>query len=217
MILYGSSVSPYVRKVLAYAGEKGIELETQNIGYRDPNPDFRAASPFAKMPALRDGDFTVADSTAIITFLEDTHPEPNMIPTDPKAKARTIWFEEVGDTMVCGVGGKVFQHKLLRPKVLKVPYDESIADAALADDLPPVLDYLEGVIPESGWLVEDRITLADIAVTTGFVNMMHCGFNVDEKTHPTLAAYLKKMLARPSFANWVEREKKFFEKILAPA
>ena len=32
MILYGSSLSPYVRKVLAYAGEKGIELDLKPTG-----------------------------------------------------------------------------------------------------------------------------------------------------------------------------------------
>ena len=55
MILYGSSLSPYVRKVLAYAGEKGIELDLQPTGFPNPSPGFLDTSPFRKMPALRDG------------------------------------------------------------------------------------------------------------------------------------------------------------------
>ena len=39
MILYGSSLSPFVRKVLAFAGEKGIELELQRIGAGPGDPD----------------------------------------------------------------------------------------------------------------------------------------------------------------------------------
>ena len=56
MILYGSTMSPFVRKVAAYAAEKGIELELQPTGFPNPSPEFRAASPFGKMPALVDGD-----------------------------------------------------------------------------------------------------------------------------------------------------------------
>mgnify|MGYP006211470151 CR=1 FL=1 len=64
MIVYGSSLSPFVRKVLAFAAEKGIEVELKAIGLANREPDFLEASPFGKMPALRDGDFTVADSSA---------------------------------------------------------------------------------------------------------------------------------------------------------
>src|SRR3990170_6457911 len=64
MIVYGSSLSPFVRKVLAYASEKHIELELKPTGPGDP--DLRAASPFGKMPALSDGDFQLSDSSAII-------------------------------------------------------------------------------------------------------------------------------------------------------
>ena len=51
MILYGSSLSPYARKVLAFAAEKGIELEVQPIGagLGQPGEDFLEASPFRKM------------------------------------------------------------------------------------------------------------------------------------------------------------------------
>ena len=58
MILYGSSLSPFARKVLAYAAEKGIELELQPTGFPNFSPEYLEASPFRKMPALRDGDYT---------------------------------------------------------------------------------------------------------------------------------------------------------------
>ncbi|MFL6856209.1 MAG: glutathione S-transferase family protein, partial [Sphingomicrobium sp.] len=51
MILYGSTMSPFVRKVAAYAAEKGIEIDLQPTGFPNFTPEFRAASPFAKMPA----------------------------------------------------------------------------------------------------------------------------------------------------------------------
>ena len=87
MILYGSSLSPFVRKVLAFAAEKGIELDLQPTGMPNYSPEYLEASPFRKMPALRDGDYTLADSSAIIQYLEAKLPEPPMIPTEPRARA----------------------------------------------------------------------------------------------------------------------------------
>ena len=80
MILYGSSLSPFVRKVLAFAGEKGIEIELKPTGDApgQPGAEFLAASPLRKMPALVDGDYRLADSSAIIQYLEALHPEPNL-------------------------------------------------------------------------------------------------------------------------------------------
>ena len=91
MILYGSSLSPFVRKTLAFAAEKGMELELQPAGMGGGPPEFKLASPFGKMPGFKDGDFLLCDSTAIITYLDAIQPEPNLIPTEPKARARTIW------------------------------------------------------------------------------------------------------------------------------
>lgn len=93
MLLYGSSMSPFVRKVIAFAAEKGIELEVRPVRFADEDPGFRAASPFGRMPALVDGDFRLADSSAICHYLEARQPEPALIPSDPKLRGQTIWFE----------------------------------------------------------------------------------------------------------------------------
>jgi len=63
MILYGSSLSPFVRKTLAYAAEKGIELDLQPTGMPNHSPEYLGASPFKKMPALRDGDYTLESAS----------------------------------------------------------------------------------------------------------------------------------------------------------
>ena len=214
MIVYGSSLSPFVRKVLAFAGEKGIALELKTVVPGSEDPDFLAASPFRKMPGFSDGDFAISDSSAIIHYLEAVHPEPALIPAEPKARARTIWYDEFGDTILCGCGAKMFYNRIVAP-LLGREGDLAAADKAQSEELPPILDYVERVIPESGWLVEDRLTLADIAVATGFANLRHLGISVDTATHPKLAAYVDKMLARPSFSAWVDREAQFLQRVAA--
>ena len=207
MMLFGAPVSPFVRKVMAYAVEKGIELPLTPVGIGDPNPDFVAASPFKKMPALTDGDFSISDSSAIVAYLEAKHPEPVMIPADPANRARVIWFDEFADTMMMVPGGKIFFNRVVAPKFLGRPGDEALALQG-EQELPPLYDYLEGVIPASGYLVGDVLTLADIAVASPFVNLAHCNIGPDAATHPKLTAFLTAMHARPSFAPWIGRERK---------
>src|SRR5215469_15134112 len=116
MVLYGSSLSPYVRKVLAFALEKEIELELQPTGFPNFSADFLKASPFRKMPALRDGDFELADSSAIVHYLEAKYPEPCMIPADPRLRGRTVWFEEFADTILVACGAKIFFNRIVAPR-----------------------------------------------------------------------------------------------------
>src|ERR1044072_417170 len=174
MILYGSTMSPFVRKVAAYAAEKGIELELKPTALADPDPEFRAASPFGKMPALVDGAYKLADSSAIIHYLEAKYPEPELIPANPEERGRVIWFDEFADTLLFACGGKIFFNKVVAPRFLGREGDLAVAEAAERDELPPLLDYLEGGIPDSGFLVGDRLTLADIAVAGPFANFTHC-------------------------------------------
>jgi glutathione S-transferase len=209
MIVYGSSMSPFVRKVLAFAAEKGIELELKAMGLGSDDPDFLEASPFKKMPGFRDGEFAISDSTAIITYLDSVRPDPNLIPAEPKARARTIWFEEFADTMLCSCGAKMFFNRVVAPRFLGREGDLGAADRAERDELPALLDYLERVIPDSGFLVEDRLTLADIAVASPFANLHHMEVDLGGAQRPRLAAFVEQILGRPSFKAYVDRESAF--------
>lgn len=213
MIVFGSSLSPFVRKVLVFAAEKGIEVESKVVVPGADDPDFAAASPFRKIPALQDGDFRLCDSSAIIAYLDALQPEPELIPADPQGRARTIWYDEFMDTILFDCGRKMFFNRIVAPMLTGKPGDLAAADKAEREELPPLLDYLEGVIPESGYLVADRLTLADIAVACPFVNFRHLGIVPDPATHPKLAAWVDAMMARDSFAPLVARETAFLTRM----
>jgi len=210
MILYGSSLSPFVRKTLAYAGEKGIELDLQPTGMPNFSPEYLEASPFRKMPALRDGDYTLADSSAIIQYLEAKFPQPALIPADPKLRGKTIWFDEFSDTILTACGAKMFFNRVVAPRFLGREGDLGVAETAEKEELPPILDYLERTVPDAGeFLVGNSITLADIAVASPFANLDHLNCEIDRGRHGRVLAYVNSILSRPSFAPWIEREKAF--------
>lgn len=209
IIIHGASLSPFVRKTLVVALEKGIEFEHKVGVFGQPEADFLAASPFRKIPALTDGDFCISDSSAIIHYLEAIKPEPAMIPSQARSRARTIWYEEFGDTIVCAAGGTIFFNRVVAPKLLGREGDEAAAEKAEREGLPPIYAYLEAVAPASGYLVDDRFTLADAAVASPFVNLAHLGIRPDPAVYPKLTAYLAGIHARPSFAGYIASESRF--------
>lgn len=214
MILYGASLSPYVRKVLAFAAEKGIEMESIVVGGAQSHPDFAAISPFGKMPALRDGDFTLPDSTAIVQYLEAKVPDPQLIPSDPQARGKVIWFDEYADTLLFDCGMKIFFNRIVAPRLFGREGNLAVAEEG-ERELPRMLDYLEGAIPPSGYLVADRLTLADISVASPLVNLIHLDIDFGKRGYPKIAAYADAILSRPSFRPLVERETEFLEKMPA--
>ena len=209
MILYGSTMSPYVRKVVAFAAEKGIAIDVRPVGIGDRDPAFRAASPFGKMPALDDDGYTLADSSAICHYLEAKQPEPSLIPAEAKARGTAIWYEEFADTILFACGAAMFFNRVVAPRFLGREGDKAAADKAERETLPPLLDYLERAIPDSGYLVGDRLTLADLAVASPFANLAHCGVTIDSARFPKVARYTAAILARPSFAPSIARETAF--------
>lgn len=207
MIVYGNSLSPFVRKVILFAAEKGVPLEVKQTTPGGEDPAFRAISPFGKIPGFSDGDYMLCDSSAIVQYIEAKHPDPALIPAEPKARGRAIWFDEFADTILSPTGGKIFFNRIVA-KLLGRPSDLSVADEAQAKELPPVLAWLETQIPASGYLVGDAFSLADISVATMLINLGHARAAPDAALYPKIAAYEQALFARPSFAPIIAAERR---------
>ena len=144
MKIYGFPISPFVRKVLVAALEKGLEVETVPSNPMQPDEDFLACSPYRKIPAIDDGGFKLADSSAIAHYLEAKYPEPALLPEDAQARGKAVWFDEVGDTIVMAAGGPMMFNRFLRAKILGEEPDHAAADAseqAVAERLPTSRRY----------------------------------------------------------------------------
>jgi glutathione S-transferase len=198
MQVFGALLSPYVRKVCLVAEEKGLDYELVLSSPHGPHPDFQAASPFGKIPAIRDGDYSLSDSSAIVAYLDAKHPETPLLPADPRLRGKAMWFDEFADTILAGSGLKVLFNRLVAPKLLKLPSDEAIAAQGEAE-LPAIYDYLERVAPERGWLVGDGFTLGDIAVASVLRSVTAVGVEPKPERYPRIEAWYARVRERPAW------------------
>ena len=210
--LYGAPVSPFVRKTMVALAEKGIVYEHDPVLPLAAPAEFnrisKEISPLGRIPAYRDGDLTIADSSVIIAYLERVKPSPALYPSDTPSYARALWFEEYGDGGLGPIiGPKIFFQKIAGPAFFKVPTDEAVVSKAINEELPPLFDYLEGQLGTGDWLVGRSFSVADIGVATHFAQASFAGVSPDAKRWPKLAAYIGRVLARPSFAEAIAKGK----------
>ena len=211
MKIYGFPLSPFVRKVLVAVKEKGLDAEIVPSNPSQPDEEFAAISPFHKIPAFRDGDFTVADSTAIVTYLEAKHPEPPLLPAEPKARGRAIWFEEVADTVLIPAAAPIVVNRFLKPQIFGTEGDEAAAKAAEEAVLKP-LDYLEGELGADGWL-DDAFTVGDLSVACTIKTLGYAGWSLDAARYPKLAAWYGRVSERAAWQQAAEEEAAIFARL----
>jgi glutathione S-transferase len=217
--IYGSGLSPFVRKVRVVMAEKGLPYDIDQINPFAPPPEFLAISPLKRIPVLRDTDRgepnTLADSSIIADYLEHKHPKPALYPSDPYLRASALWFEEYADTAIAQcIGPGLFLERVVK-KFQRLKTDEAVCQATLTEELPPLLGYLEAQLGSKEWFVGDAFSIADISVATMFVNFKHSGESVDAGRWPKLAAFVKRAHARPSFRLPIEEETPLVESVRA--
>ena len=208
--LYGTSVSPFVRKVLVYLAEKGISFDHDPINPFSPPDNYREISPLGKIPALVDGDKTIADSSVICTYLERKNPTPALYPSNDYEHAQALWIEEFIDAgFVPKAGGNVFFPLVVAPMMMQQPVTAEIrasAEKTIQEDIEPMWDYLNGEIGDNEFFVGNKLSVADISVASIHLNLNHADVDPDPSRWPQLARFIERMFARPSFAKIIEEE-----------
>ncbi len=193
--LYGVPLSPFVRKAMLALEYKNLAYENEPTFPGDASPAFRAISPLGKIPVLERNGFTTPDSSIICRYLDRIEPSPPLYPTDAQAEARAAWLEEYADTVLVGSCAGIFQERLLKPKFLNEATDEARLATILEEEMPDRCAYLEGLTPETGYLVGDALSIADISVLTCFVQAAYGGYEVDDARYPKLRAWIDRLSA----------------------
>jgi glutathione S-transferase len=210
-VLHGAIVSPFVRKVRVALAEKGIEYDSDPVMPFGVSDEYKKMSPLGKIPCYTPHDGChIPDSSVIVAYLERKHSDKPLYPSNPEEFARALFFEEYGDSVLVGALGTVFFNRIVGPMFLDQKPDEAAIKNAMENELPPLLEWLEEQIGDNEFLVGDTFSIADIGVTSPFVNFSHAGESIDASKYPKLAAYLERNLARPSFKACVDEEKALF-------
>lgn len=196
IILHGVSASPYVRKVIAVLAMKQLSFEHKQQMPFARDAEFNKISPLGKVPALQDGDITLCDSTVICEYLEDIYPEINVYPINHANKAKARWVEELADSRVTELAAGIFFQRFMRPMAFKKDPDEALIAKIIDKDLPPILDYLETLVPATDFIFGE-LQLADVSLVSPFINASYANYTVDAQRWPKLSAFIDRVRAHP--------------------
>jgi glutathione S-transferase len=207
--IYGVPISVHTRKVIVAAIAKGLEHEVVPVVPvipDNPPPNWRDISPTGLIPAITDGDFTVADSTAICAYLERTHPAQPLYPQSARDYARALSLEQYAGTLFAEVVRPLFHEVFVHPKVQGVATDPAKIEAVLAHAVPQAFGHLDRVA-RGDFLVGKTLSMADIAVASNLVTYQYIGFDLYRERYPRLAALFDRALQHPAMREALRREK----------
>jgi maleylpyruvate isomerase len=200
MILHGywrSGASYRVRIALNLKGSTYDNAAHDLRKGEQKTPDYMALNPQGMVPALQHGDLVLTQSPAILEWLEETHPEPALLPKGANERATVR-------AMAALIGCDI--HPLNNLRVLKAIRSEFNADQAAVDAwaaqwIAPGFDALEALVARhgTGWSFGDAPTLVDCYLIPQMYSARR--FNMDLSAWPRLLAVEQTALAHPAFAS----------------
>lgn len=216
LTIYGVPLSVHTRKTLVTAMHKGLDHKFEAVIPVIPdNPpaNWHTLSPTGLIPAMQDGEFTLADSTAICLYLERKHPSAPILPADPQRCGRALWFDAyAGGTMFRDVVRPLFHQIVVAPRIKKVATDQALVDTVLNEVRPKIFSYLEAQI-EGAFLVGSSLTLADLAVASNLLTYRYLGLSIPADNYPKLSRYLAGIVDLEIFQRAVAQERPFVEQM----
>lgn len=197
---HSSSTSYRVRIGLALKG-LAYEYVPVTLRWRDGDNDaeaYRTVNPQANVPLLEHGELRVAQSMAILEYLDETFPARPLLPPDPAARARV---RSIAQYVACDIQG---------PNNLRI--ERYLAnDLALSQDaltawrrrwITNGFDAIERMLasgPTGTFCHGDTPTLADCFLVPQVYNSLRPTVALDVATWPTIARVWQACMAHPAF------------------
>jgi glutathione S-transferase len=197
MKLYWHPFSVFPRRVRIALREKGIpceEVEVDLPGGALRSVGFLRLNPFGQVPVLEDGDVVVAESVAILEYLEDLYPDPALLPRDPAARAKVrelmLWS---GDHLA--PAWKAVLRPLFAPDVGR--NDPLVVQGRV--DVAAHLDVLEARLDGTAvrWIAGDY-SLADVCYAPFVTVLDAIGAGDLLRARPRVDAWVARLAARPA-------------------
>jgi glutathione S-transferase len=191
--LHYHPLSTFSRRVHIALLEKGIPFETITVDMPNrahKSKEYLRLNPYGRVPTIVEDDgFTLYESTAILEYLEATHPTPALLPKDARQRALAAMHMKVCDIEIGTATGTLIFPKRFLPK-------EKWNEASMADAKRRIERHLEIVEAELGereWLVGGAYSLVEVCYTP-FVEFLEL---MEIAPPPAVKAWAARMLDRP--------------------
>jgi len=208
MRFFDYPLAPSPRKVRLFIAEKGLDIPTVTVDLRaraQMEPGFLAKNPGATVPVLELDDGTcLTESLAICHYLEQIHPEPNLLGRDAKEQALVLMWNDVqtfegylGLAEALRNGHEAFKGRALGGPVSFEQIPALVERGRRRAEI--YFNKLETRLGESPFIAGDRFTYADIV---GFVYLGFAaraiGGTAPVEGRPALTLWREKVAARPA-------------------
>jgi glutathione S-transferase len=151
-------------------------------------PEFLALNPFGQVPVIQDGEVTLADSNAILVYLERRYASGSWMPSDPLGAARVQrWLSVAAGPLAFGPAAARVIALFGRP-------EDPAPAIARAEQL---FVLMERELSTRSWLAGDTPTLADLANYAYVARAPEGGVSLDG--YPRLLGWLQRVEALPGF------------------
>ncbi|MGV6811289.1 MAG: FtsZ-binding protein FzlA [Brevirhabdus sp.] len=196
--LFHVPLSPFCRKVRLVLAEKKIEVELVEERYWEQSAEFLRRNPAAKVPILRIGSQMLSESGAICEYLEETVPNPPLMPKDPEGRAEVrrlvMWFDDKFHHEVTAN----LLYERVNKKITGLGYPDSTNVKEGAKRIKFHLDYMGWLLDHRRWLAGDVMTLADFAAAAHLSSLDYIR-DVDWNRSAQVKDWYAKIKSRPAF------------------
>jgi len=161
-----------------------VPVHLMKDGGQQRSADYRAMNPTALVPTLDDNGLTIPQSMAILEYLEETQPQPALLPGDAAGRARV---RAIAQTIACDI------HPLNNLRVLKyLKHDLNVSEGDkdiwykhwVAEGLGAIEAMLADHPVAGRFCHGDQPTFADLCLVPQLFNARR--FGCDESAWPTI-------------------------------
>ena len=178
--------------------ELRLDVETINVEVRPPGmggensqPPFLAINPNGKVPVLRDGDFVLWESNAIMWYLAEGHGDTLLWPADRRKRAEIAkWQLWQAAHLSAALDGLMYE-SLVRPMMKQPPDPDKLA--TLTASFHRWATVLDGALAKSDYLAAGHVTCADLSVASALMYARMSKVPLEE--HPKLLGWFERMCA----------------------
>ena len=191
--LYYHPFSTYSRRVLIALIEKKITYQPVIVDMaarKHRDPAYLALNPYGRVPTIEEDGFVLYESTVIVNYLEMTHPNPPLIPSDQRQRALVDMHMKLCDLHMSRPSGAIiFQKRFLA----KDRWDETAISSAKGE-IEKHFAILDHHLDGKNYLIGENFSLADLCYLP-FVEFLPL---MEIAPPPNVALWVTRLLERPS-------------------